>query len=141
MKTLVKHDIQKLEEYWAQHKENLKLLKFRRWELCNKTDDDENDTSGKNSVRTLSKPTEQCAVKLAEDNLYNNLKNITKAVERLYERADDDKKTIVDMRYWDSENNCYEWEEIADQLNMSRSKVLRLRNSLLDDTADEIGWV
>jgi len=45
------------------------------------------------------------------------------------------------MRYWDEENNCYEWEEIADRLNMSRSKVLRLRNGLLDDMADKIGWV
>lgn len=141
MKTLNKHDIQKLEEYWTNHKQNKQLLKYREWELLSRNSDDENSGGGVNSVRTVSKPTEQLATRFIEDKLYQNLKHITHVVESLYRESDGDLKVIVDMRYWDLERNCFEWEEIADQLNMSRSKVLRLRNGLLDDTASLIGWV
>lgn len=141
MRTLNRHDIQKLEEYWIHHKKNLKEMQFREWELSSRNSDDENSGGGSNSVRVITKPTEQVALKLTKDKLYQNLKAITSAVVDLYEKSDDDIKTIVDMRYWDEDRNCYEWEEIADRLNMSRAKVLRLRNSLLNDTADRIGWV
>lgn len=141
MKTLNKHDIQKLEEYWINHKQNKKLLKYREWELLSRNSDDENSGGGANSVRTVSKPTEQLATRLMEDKLYQNLKHITHVVEELYKTSEEDLTVIIDMRYWDDDRNCYEWEEIADKLNMSRSKVLRLRNGLLDDTAIMIGWV
>lgn len=139
MKTLNKYDIQKLEEFWADHNQNKRLLRIREWELTAKTSTDENTGGGK--ANTISNPTEQMASRLLNDRTYQNLQTITETVERLYKYADDDIKTIVDMRYWDTERNCYEWEDIADRLNMSRSKVLRLRNVLLDDTADMIGWV
>lgn len=139
---LSRNDIPKLEEYWMNHTENVNKLKYRKWELFSgDIDDDENTGGGANSVRSVTKPTERIALRLEEDNLYQNLKKITKAVNKLYSKSDDDIKTIVDMRYWDEEDNCFEWEEIADRLNMSRSKVLRLRNALLNQTAKEIGWV
>lgn len=139
MKTLNKYDLQKLEEYWSNHQQNKRLLQFKEWELTSKTSDDENTGGGRSSG--ISNPTEQAAAKLLNDKTYQNLKTIINAVEVLYRHADEDIQTIVDMRYWDKERNCYEWEEIADRLNLSRSKVLRLRNVLLDDTADMIGWV
>lgn len=139
MNTLSKHDIPKLEEYWIKHKENKRRLQFRAWELTEQREPDEN--TGSSSGIAVSKPTEQKAVSLADDILYNNLKTITKAIDRIYKESDDDLKTIVDMRYWDDDSNCYEWDEIADKLFMSRSKVLRKRNTLLDETAARIGWV
>lgn len=138
MKTLSKHDLHKLEEYWSNHEQNKRLLKYREWELTAKSNADENTGGGRSGI---SNPTQQTACKLLNDLMYQNLKTITDVVDRLYRQADNDIKTIVDMRYWDKERNCYEWEEIADQLNLSRSKVLRLRNVLLDETADSIGWV
>lgn len=50
-------------------------------------------------------------------------------------------KQIVDLRYWGDRNECYEWEEIVDKRYYSRSKVLRKRNNLVDETAARIGWV
>lgn len=139
MKTLNKYDLQKLEEFWSNHQQNKKLLQFREWELTAKQSNDENTGGGKGNA--ISNPTEQMASRLLNDKTYQNLKTIINVVEQLYYDADDDIKTIVDMRYWDTERNCYEWEEIADKLFISRSKVLRMRNNLLDDTADMIGWV
>lgn len=106
-----------------------------------KNSDDENSGGGSNSVRQVSKPTEQLAVKLMEDKLHQNLTTITKVVEKLYEVLDEDTKSIVNMRYWCNSRDFMEWEDIAFELGMTRSKVLRMRNSLLDETARLIGYV
>lgn len=138
--TLNRHDIQKLEEFWVNHKENKKQLQYREWELLNPTVEvDEN--IGSSSSGNISKPTERDAIRLVEDKLYQNLKHIVHSVDSIYGGLDNDTKTIVDMRYWDNENECYEWEDIAAKLYVSRSKVLRKRNYLIDETAKQIGWV
>lgn len=139
--TLNRHDIQKLEEFWIKHKENKKKLKFRTFEVLSEYQEDVDANASIKAPYGISNATERNASLLMEDKLYQNLKYIVQAVEELYQNSDSDTKTIIDMRYWDAENNCYEWEEIADKLFISRSKVLRKRNSLLDETAERIGWV
>lgn len=141
MRKLDRHDIKKLEGLWINHEQNKKDLKYREWEIFSKNNDDENTGGGANSVRNIGKPTETLAIKLSEDNLYQNLVTITKAVESIYERSDVNTKSIVESRYWNDDIYVYEWDEIADELGLSRSSVLRLRNSLLNETAREIGWV
>lgn len=141
MRKLDRHDIKKLEGLWINHEQNKKDLKYREWEIFSKNNDDENTGGGANSVRSIGKPTETLAIKLAEDNLYQNLVTITKAVESIYKRSDINTKSIVESRYWNDDIYVYEWDEIADELGLSRSSVLRLRNSLLNETAREIGWV
>ncbi|QFF98785.1 hypothetical protein PB01_08040 [Psychrobacillus glaciei] len=114
MTVLSKLDIQSLEKLWINqdfNKERLKILKQ------------------KSSLPTDSK------------HLKRNLETITIAIDTLSSEIDSDLKTIVEMRYWDKKGVCYEWEEIADHLFMSRSKVFRKRNVLLRKTADLIGWV
>ena len=137
---LSRTDIQKLEEFWANHNDNKKQLKFREWELLNPSQEVDENIGGSSSGY-ISNPTERNAIRLLEDKLYQNLKLIVRTVEMMYVELDADTKTIVDMRYWDKENACYEWEEIADKLFISRSKVLRKRNNLIDETAQRIGWV
>ena len=72
--------------------------------------------------------------------LYKNLKSIVESIDNLYATFDEDLKTIVDMRYW-YKNHAADFEEIADKLFMSRSKVLRKRNLLISKTAQLIGWI
>ena len=141
MRVLNRHDIKKLEEHWINHNENIKRLKYREWELMSKNSDDENSGGGSNSVRQVSKPTEQLAIRLMEDELHRNLTTIIRVVEKLYKELDEDTTSIVNMRYWCSSRDFMEWEDIAFELGMTRSKVLRMRNSLLDETARLIGYV
>lgn len=47
------------------------------------------------------------AVILAEDKLYQKRKDIVKTIEEIYSQLDHDLKTIMDMRHWDNERNCY----------------------------------
>lgn len=140
MQTLNRHDIKKLEEHWINHNENIKRLKYREWELMSKNSDDENSGGGSNSVRQVSKPTEQLAIRLMEDKLYQNLLTITRAVEDLYERLDEETLFVVSNRYRCPQRDMMEWEDIAYELGCSRSKVLRIRNTLLDEMAELIGY-
>ena len=71
---------------------------------------------------------------------FKNTKSITESLRKLYETFDDDLKTIIRMRYWDVDA-CNEWEEVADQLFISRAKTLRMRDRLLFKTCEAIGWV
>lgn len=111
MTVLSKIDIELLERGWINHKGNKERLSFL------------------NSLNGLSEN---------EKRLKQNLENVTQVIDSVYEDLDDDLKAIVDMRYWDK-SKYYDWEEIADELFLSRSKVLRKRNLLLKKTADLIG--
>nr|WP_309101818.1 hypothetical protein [Fredinandcohnia onubensis] len=71
----------------------------------------------------------------------NNMKTIVEGLRRVYESAAEDIKTIIHMRYWDEEDNLFEWADIADELDYSISKTLRKRKRLLEMTAKEIGFV
>lgn len=140
MRKLNRHDIKKLEEHWINHNENIKRLKYREWELMSKNSDDENSGGGSNSVRQISKPTEQLAIKLLEDKLHQNLTTIIYVVDKLYKLIDEDTKFVVDNRYRCTQRDMMEWEDIAYELGCSRSKVLRIRNTLLDEMAELIGY-
>lgn len=138
MAALTRTDIKKIEEYWINHEQNKKQLKYREWELLYPYQEEER--IGGISSGNISNTTQQKAMALMQDAFYQNLKKIVEAIEGLYTTLDSDSKTIVDMRYW-CRNDFFEWEDIADKLYMSRHKVLRKRNMLLDKTAKAIGWV
>ena len=140
MRKLERHHIKALEDYWINHNQNIKDLKYREWELMSRNSDDENSGGGSNSVRQISKPTEQLAVRLMEDKLYQNLTTIIKVVKNLYKEADVDTRYVVDNRYWCANRDVMEWDDIAYELGYSRSKVLRIRNGLIDETAELIGY-
>ena len=134
---LSRHDIQKLEDYWINLDQYKRDLKFREWELLNPHQ--ENVMVGGRSSN-ISDTTGNKAILLAEDELYQNLQRIINGVERLYTTLDDDEKTIVDMRYR-TKRGYNEWEDIAYELGYSRRKVLKIRDGIIDRTANEIKWV
>ena len=138
MKKLSDAQCKLIEEYWTEIDDYRKQLKFREWELTDNPITDTNIGGGKSNI--VGNPTERKAILLAEDERYQNYKRIINAIESTYANLDSDLKTIVDMRYWDKEN-AYEWDDIAAVLVMSRNKVLRKRNLLVDKTAEKLGWI
>lgn len=127
-----------IEEYWLNLEDLKHQLRFREWELTENRSTDENIGGGKGNK--ISDTTGQKAILLAEDEKYQHYKKIISTIDYIYRHADDDMKTIVNMRYWDKDG-VYEWEDIADELYISRSKVLRKRNLLIDKTAERLGWM
>jgi RinA family phage transcriptional activator len=138
MTSLSRSEVQTIEKYWIDYEVYKKKLKYREWELLHPHNEQGELVGG--SSNTISDTTAKKATVLASDAYYQNLKRIIKTVEDLYRDLDEDMRTIVDMRYWDKDG-CYEWEDIADKLYISRHKVLRKRNILIDKTAERIGWV
>ena len=133
---LEKYDIQKLESYWIYKNQLKKELKFREQELLEPyLEEDINSTIKGSKTSDL---TQNKALLLASDDKYQNIKRIIKSVEDIYSSLDDETKRIVDMRYNSKYNT---WEDIAEELYMSKAKVLRIRNKILDLTAEFIGWV
>lgn len=126
-----------IEEFWVNLEDHRKQLKFREWELLNPHQ--ENIMVGGRSGK-ISDTTGNRAILLAEDKNYQYVQNIVSSIEKVYAALDEDMQTIVNMRYWDKEG-VYEWEDIADKLYISRSKVLRKRNLLIDKTAERLGWM
>lgn len=127
-----------IEEFWANTDDYRKQLKFREWELLNPHQEQEQVGSRGSNV---SDTTGNRAMRLIEDKNYQHLQNIVHVIDKLYKELDHDQKTIVDMRYWDKEDNCYEWADVADKLYMSVHRVLRKRNLLIDETAKRLGWM
>lgn len=138
MTSLSRSEVQTIEKYWIDYEVYKKKLKFREWELLHPQNEQGEMVGGRSN--TISDTTAKKATVLANDAYYQNLKRIIKTVEDLYRDLDEDMRTIVDMCYWDKDG-CYEWEDIADRLYISRHKVLRKRNILIDKTAERIGWV
>ena len=132
-------DLKKIEGYWINIEKLKKDLKFREWELLHQhKEQDENIGGGRDS--NTSDTTFVKANALVEDKVYQNLKNIVETIEKLYPQLDDLQKRIVQLRYWDKEG-CWEWEDIAAELNISRNKALNKRNALIDKTAEWMGWI
>ena len=115
MRKMERLDIQKIESYWINHDENKKRLKYREWELLHSRHNAD-DLNANLRGNRISNPTEQKAAALTNDELYRNLNKIVQSIEQIYEQLDEDLKTIVNMRYWDKENNWYEWEDSGDRL-------------------------
>lgn len=139
MTKLEKYDLQKIESYWRDIDHLRQRLKFREWELLEPyREEDTNKGGGKNNIP--SDTTARKAMILVADVEYQNLKRIVTSVEGIYTQLDNDQKKIVQMRYWDK-SDCFEWQEIADELFLSVSKTLRKRNTIIDETARRIGYV
>lgn len=139
MTKLEKYDLQKIESYWRDIDHLRQRLKFREWELLEPyREQDTNVGGGKSNIP--SDTTARKAMILVADVEYQNLKRIVTSVEGIYTQLDNDQKKIVQMRYWDK-SDCFEWQEIADELFLSVSKTLRKRNTIIDETARRIGYV
>lgn len=133
-----------IEEYWSDIPSLKRQLDFREWELTENKKNDENIGGGRSS--NISDTTAQKAMVLAEDEKYQHLKKINNAIEFVYQAMATDKKLadlkeFVDMRYISKDSNYYDWEDIAYELGMTRSKVYRLRNKVIDMTAEKLGWL
>jgi len=133
------HDLKKLESYWTDINKLKKDLRYREWELLNPHQEQDTNIGGGKSGK-ISDTTFQKATALLEDKQYNNLKNIVETIESIYPELDDDQKGIVKMRYWDKED-YWEWDDIAAELYITRYKVLKKRNLIIDKTAEKLGWV
>ena len=134
-----------IEEYWSDIPSLKRQLDFREWELLHQYKEQDTNIGGGRSSN-ISDTTGQKAMLLMEDERYQYLKKVVNAIEWVIEKmsADEklsDLKEFVDIRYISNDSNYYDWEDIAYELGITRSKVYRLRNKVIDMTAEKLGWM
>ncbi|MEP9852120.1 transcriptional regulator [Staphylococcus aureus] len=136
MQTLERHDIKKLEGYIKNIAEYKKQLKFRGYELM-ENHEPENIGAGKSNLP--GNPVQNEVIKKLNDKKYNQLNNIVTSVEKLIENVDDETLEIMHMKYWDKLDR-YTWEDVADEMFMSRRTLGRRRDKWLLMLAEYMGY-
>lgn len=143
---LNKNDYPKLEEYFKNYEDLKGQLMYRRYQLLYQPHD-HNIGGGKSNLP--HSPVEKEVIKLQEDPKYRNLSSIIHAVEDVYQSATKEQKLIIEYRYWEKDPTVIEWEDIAHEMSKLRNDkkiistyaALRMRNKILKQLADKIGWV
>ena len=97
---------------------------------------DENIGGGRSNIP--SKPTERIATAIIMNKMLQQLEAITEAIRSVYERLPDEKKQLVQLKYWTKQQ--YSWEEIAEQLHVSKRQAIRWRNEIVYAIAEKLGW-
>lgn len=128
-----------IEEYWTNIKDYRKQLRFREWELTENKTIDTNIGGGKSNH--ISDTTANKAILLAEDERYQYLKKVIAVIECTLLSLDDELREFAEVRYLSEDSGYYDWEGIADELGINRSKAYKLRNKLVDETAKNLGWL
>ena len=128
-----------IEEYWMNVDDYRKKLKFREWELTENKATDENIGGSKGNQ--ISDTTANKAILLAGDEQYQHLKKVITVIERTLDNLDDELREFAEARYLSEDSSYYDWEGIADELGINRSKAYKLRNKLIDETAKKLGWL
>ena len=133
-----------IEEYWSDIPSLKNQLNYREWELTVNKQNDENIGGGRSS--SISDPTAQKAVLLAGDERYQNLKKNVEAINYVIKEVSEDKKLrllreFMEMKYISRESSYMDWDDVAIELGISKAKAYKLRNKLIDMTAEKLGWI
>jgi RinA family phage transcriptional activator len=103
---------------------------------------DENVGGGRPSLP--GKPTERIATKLAMNKRLEQLEQITKTIDDVYQSLPDEYKKLIQLRYWTSRKYRWErkltWERIADELHVGRRTVFRMREEVIEAIAKRLEW-
>ncbi|MGY0683198.1 transcriptional regulator [Mammaliicoccus sciuri] len=131
-------DMKVLEGY-IKNIDKLRLrLKVRKLELMDNPVED-NPGSGKSNLP--GNPIEREVIMYLKDDYYSNLDKIIRAVDKIYENADEDVQEIMRLKYWEPKPGIETWEELAKHLHYSKTSILRVRERYLKDLANRIDFV
>lgn len=140
------NDIKKLEEYFVRYDELKLKRELRRLTVLTKEVD---ENIGTKSTALPQSQVENEVIKLSMDRHYANIDTIIKGIEQITNTCNDTERVIIECRYNKSVDTAYEWEDIAHHLTtmrndnkvISRNAVLNIRNRILTEFAELIGWI
>lgn len=135
---LNREDMKVLEGY-IKNVDKLRLrLKVRKLEIL---DNPIIDNPGSGKPNLPSSPVEREIMMCLKDTYYNNLEKIIKAIDIVYENADDEVKEVMKLKYWEPKLGIETWEDIGKELGYSKTSILRVRKSYLKDIANRIDYI
>ncbi|MCQ9279779.1 transcriptional regulator [Staphylococcus borealis] len=84
--------------------------------------------------------TEIQATLLLSNKLLNNLENNVKAIEKVYSRLPEDRKKVIDLKYFNKDSKL-KLEQIADMCFMHRNTVSTIKQNFIKSIAIELGII
>ncbi|UYL94099.1 RinA family transcriptional regulator [Geobacillus phage vB_GthS_PK5.1] len=125
---------------YPQMKKEIQMI--RESIMFDKEEIDENVGGGRPSLP--GKPTERIATKLAMNKRLEQLGQIVKAIDDVYQSLPDERKKLIQLRYWTSRQYRWEqkmtWEKIANEIHISERQALRWRDEIVYAIAEKLGW-
>lgn len=124
-------------ELYAYHETCREIVRIKTELLHGKPNDDENVGGGRSSLP--GDPTGRTATALVSHKRLEQLSNITDAIEAVVSRLPQDKRKLVELRYW-TKPQTLTWDGIADKLHVSRITAIRWRDEIIQGIAIKAGW-
>lgn len=118
------------------------IERLRKDILYGRDNNDENVGGGRPSLP--GKPTERIATNLAMNKRLGQLEQIVKAIDDVYQSLPDERKKLIQLRYWTSRQYRWEqkmtWKKIANEIHISERQALRWRDEIVYAIAEKLGW-
>lgn len=124
-----------LEQCFDRYSEFDSIIKSRRSELALKTSHDDNIGGGR--ANFISRPTENLAIKMAEDKHINYYSDLKHHIDDAISKMTDNQLEIYDYRF----KQGYSWEFIQETYGYTKPHMKLKRKYLLKRLAREMGLV
>ena len=111
------------------------MIAKRRMELEYVEEVDESLSTSKSNYGNHE---ENKRIKILDDAAINNYYRLYKGVEKTLSQLPDDKRQVVNDRYW-GDHSYKSWKEFADATHISISSAYRLRDEVLTIFAEIVG--
>ncbi|ENH96712.1 transcriptional activator [Gracilibacillus halophilus YIM-C55.5] len=137
-----KPTFKKVESEWFNYYQTLQEVQMLEEAILHPFDEDPDDPTivkGLNSVRQPGDPTQRSATRLTTHKQLNYLREVTSAIETVYNESSDEYKRLIHLRYW-QRGKKLTWESIALKMNISERQARRWRNEIVQSTIEILGW-
>ena len=138
---ITKTTFKKVEAEWFHYNNTLHEIKTLEDAILHPYDEEQCDptiVAGENSVRIPGNPTERTATRLTTHKRLSYLREITSAIETVYNELNEDYKNLVNARYWSQRKKT--WDIIADECSVTKRTAQRWRNEIILSTVEVLGW-
>lgn len=134
-----RHKLKYLESLVYEYKKTKREIKLLELDIIDEMDRSANDVEqGSSSVRKITDMTAIKANTLIEDKKLNRMRQVTEAIERVFNGIMEEKQDLIAFYYWEHPNK-YTWDGVSIELCMSRSTAIRWRNGFIKELQKELG--
>lgn len=118
--------------------ETLREIMLLREEILYATKEQDDNIGGGRS-NLPGDPTAQKAIALTSSRRLDNLERVVHVIQYVYNGLPDEKKRLVQMKYWDRPQTLT-WDGIALNLNVSKRTAVYWRDEIVRGIANFLGW-
>ncbi len=118
--------------------ETLREISLLREEILYATKEQDDNVGGGRS-NLPGDPTAQKVIALRSSRRLDNLERVVQVIQYVYNGLPDEKKRLVQMKYWDRPQTLT-WDGIAMNLNVSKRTAVYWRDEIVYGIAHFLGW-